>query len=1245
MSCFRPASVSYAGGALYAPQIISNAPTTGKTTLIFSNISDLVANSNQAIGFNVTHNPALYEVGDTYNITYEAFVNTDPRILPAFNASGVAVPASSTGSASASTVSKINAIRITKSEPSREGEILRGVHDNQTIYTLKLRNNNINPTLTTTIDDYLPAGLEYLGCQGDADNTTNAPTNSGSADEYPGSGPIVVGSVANCHAAQSVETVQIDPDGPSGPLADGVYTHVRWATGNLAPGQEITYSYRAAVPLTNNTLNWSGTEPDKFSGDQAANLDNNAANPGNEVQDEQVLTNYAEGAGAYQKTAGGTINATDNTSLTRTAEDLVVYKTNLTSDTLAQGATNTWELRFRTGEYRYSEGIVVTDKPDDEIVNVVNVAGAGFTTKAWDVLDHNMKWKIPGPIAPGATVTLTYTANAVSSASLHTGQTAVNTVGAPKYFGIPEADRTNPWTYREYASNNDSVILAFEFAEISVVKTTTAPGFPDIADAPVEQSFGWRIVVKNNADTARAFDTIVQDTLPPAWTYDAGSTSITGATTAEPAVVTDPAGDQLTWNFSGQTIQPGASVVITFTATPQLAARANPPVQTNDSDAASKDSSGNPGNADGPYTDEDDAHATLKFPIADLVLTKTAPAEVQSNEEFNYTIKVENKGPDTATNVVINDPLPAGLTFVSSADCSSAAVCNIGTLASGASKTVIIRVKATYAVAGTIVVNTAVATQKEWEPTPDDNTDTVETHVLGEANVEITKTAAPTDARPGDIVTYSLKAKNIGTAIANNVVITDSLPVGVSFVSADAPCVEATGTVTCEIGSLNPGEEHTYQVKVKVDPWGSANTAEDHLLDVQKVEAQIDLEAGELKTVSVTCPSGYFASDGSVRIDHVDQGTGDWPTPQVLESRASSLGTWQGTVKNTATGRAQAKIFAVCIKQSTVDGTHSHNLITTAPVTSTSPVLAGQNTATLQCGPGQVAIQPGFISSTPADLIYSQPAGNGWKFILDNHAPATVTFSIRCMTRQVAFASGHTHDLKLERITNDVVVGPGKVNEAQLTCADGSKGIVAGWDLDHGLLSLGNDPRPVTRAYKLYNPTGAPLHARLSLLCLGDRTAGEHLAPQSYINTASVSTTSPESSILNNSSSATVTAEDTDNFTPVPNPPTVKPTPNNPTGQTRLGGLFLKKSGVSTTITCTGACSGTAKLFSLKKLKGKKTAKGSLLASAHYKLKAAGSKKLTLKIKGKKAKRILKKVRVGLIRVSGGSGRSVRIGH
>lgn len=112
-----PAGISYGGGSTITPTSISNAPTTGKTTLIFSNVSDLIANSTQALNFKVNHDPLVYEVGDSYQIDYQAFVNTDPRLVPSFNSLGVANAPSYTGSANSSTTTKISAIKITKSEP------------------------------------------------------------------------------------------------------------------------------------------------------------------------------------------------------------------------------------------------------------------------------------------------------------------------------------------------------------------------------------------------------------------------------------------------------------------------------------------------------------------------------------------------------------------------------------------------------------------------------------------------------------------------------------------------------------------------------------------------------------------------------------------------------------------------------------------------------------------------------------------------------------------------------------------------------------------------------------------------------------------------------------------------------------------------------------------------------------------------------------------------------------------------
>ena len=353
-----PAGVSYAGGASVAPRQIANQPAANQTTLIFANVSDLSPGSKQQLGFNLAYNQSAYDAGATFNVGAQAFANSDPRYVPKFLATGAPDGPradSYTGySAAVSGTQTLTAIRVTKTEPSPEGEILRGVHDHQTDYTLKVTNNGVNPTTGVTLDDYLPAGLEFLGCGGaGADHTTNAPTNPGSSEEYPGSGPITVATLAGCTAPLTVATENVDPDGPVGPLPTGVYTHVTWPVGTLAAGDARTFTYRAAVPLRANTLTFTGAQPTPASLGQATNLDNNS---GPEVTDETDLRNYAHVAGTYN----GATPVSDATTLTRTAEDWVVRKA-ASSGTLAQGALTTWTLTFQTSEYKFVDDATVTD--------------------------------------------------------------------------------------------------------------------------------------------------------------------------------------------------------------------------------------------------------------------------------------------------------------------------------------------------------------------------------------------------------------------------------------------------------------------------------------------------------------------------------------------------------------------------------------------------------------------------------------------------------------------------------------------------------------------------------------------------------------------------------------------------------------------------------------------------------------------------------------------------------------------
>ena len=73
-----------------------------------------------------------------------------------------------------------------------------------------------------------------------------------------------------------------------------------------------------------------------------------------------------------------------------------------------------------------------------------------------------------------------------------------------------------------------------------------------------------------------------------------------------------------------------------------------------------------------PTTDGDtdpQTNLTLDFgfaPIADLLVLKTDnPDPVVAGQDLTYTLSVTNNGPSPATNVVVTDPLPAGVSFVS----------------------------------------------------------------------------------------------------------------------------------------------------------------------------------------------------------------------------------------------------------------------------------------------------------------------------------------------------------------------------------------------------------------------------------------------------------------------------------------------------------------------------------------------------------------------------------------------------
>ena len=87
-----------------------------------------------------------------------------------------------------------------------------------------------------------------------------------------------------------------------------------------------------------------------------------------------------------------------------------------------------------------------------------------------------------------------------------------------------------------------------------------------------------------------------------------------------------------------------------------------------------------------------------------------------------------------------------------------------------------------------------------------------------QADIAITVVDASDPVLVGDLITYTLTISNAGPDSAQNIILTDNLPLGVSFLSAvptQGSCYQAGGVVSCNLGNL-PNEGNA-QVKLTVN--------------------------------------------------------------------------------------------------------------------------------------------------------------------------------------------------------------------------------------------------------------------------------------------------------------------------------------------------------------------------------------------------------------------------------------------
>ncbi|MDR0861330.1 MAG: DUF11 domain-containing protein [Oscillospiraceae bacterium] len=93
-------------------------------------------------------------------------------------------------------------------------------------------------------------------------------------------------------------------------------------------------------------------------------------------------------------------------------------------------------------------------------------------------------------------------------------------------------------------------------------------------------------------------------------------------------------------------------------------------------------------------------------------------------------------------------------------------------------------------------------------------------HKVADPHLTITKSADPEEnstVPQGDTIIYTLLVENGGKLPATNVVVTDSVPTGTTFQSADNNGDESLGTITWNLGTLAAGTDETVTFTVTVD--------------------------------------------------------------------------------------------------------------------------------------------------------------------------------------------------------------------------------------------------------------------------------------------------------------------------------------------------------------------------------------------------------------------------------------------
>ncbi|HXI14272.1 MAG TPA: choice-of-anchor Q domain-containing protein [Thermoanaerobaculia bacterium] len=466
------------------------------------------------------------------------------------------------------------------------------------------------------------------------------------------------------------------------------------------------------------------------------------------------VSNTAAISSSATPDANAANNSSTATSTTSGSADVSIVKTGPTSVTAGQSVT--YSIAVTNNGPSNASSVTVTDTPS---ANLTFVSASGACSAFPCTI---------ASIAAGATQTISATFNVAANATGNVSNTA-----AISSSGTPDPN----------AANNSSTAnsQASGSADLSILKTGPASFTPG-------SNITYTINVTNSGPSV-ATGVTLNDPTPAGLTFVSASGAC--STSVSPCAL--------------GSMQPGTSATITVTYDVPSSYTGS---ITNSASVSSVTTD--------PTTNNTSTAAATSSSQADLGITKIAPASFTPGQNVTFTITVSNNGPSNATGVTLNDPTPAGLSFVSATSPCSAGVapCALQDLVSGGSSTISVTYAVPASFSGTTISNTASIFSQTSDPNGNNNSKTVTVSGVPSADLSVMKSVTPLFT-PGRDVTYTLTVTNNGPSNAANVTLTDPTPAGLTLLSASAPCANG---FPCPLGSLNSGAVRVITATYRVSP-------------------------------------------------------------------------------------------------------------------------------------------------------------------------------------------------------------------------------------------------------------------------------------------------------------------------------------------------------------------------------------------------------------------------------------------